>query len=263
MKINKYKAKLLYLALTSILILNYFGLNKISATTTVNLTVSNDQEEETPTVTPTPTLTPTPTITESSSVTTSSSTTSNNFNLSCTDARPATSPNIYMAYSDSPDSIVISYTPVLNNVTEYVVEYGTKSDDYRYAQGDIKSNVSNEYRIGYLNSNTKYYIRLRAGNGCAVGDWSNEVSAKTKSSETGIFNTDDVKSTSSNLTQDDGAVSYMTPNENRTIAMTSPVSSVTNNKKSSLLQKLAIFTFLASSIAFLIVYFKYIFSVKS
>jgi hypothetical protein len=40
------------------------------------------------------------------------------------------------------------------------------------------------YTITMLQPNTKYYFKVRAGNGCATGNWGNTMSASTTSSTT-------------------------------------------------------------------------------
>jgi len=64
-------------------------------------------------------------------------------------------------------------------VDHFVLEYGTSSNNYQFAAGNIGGKEINSYTVNYLNPNTTYYFRIRAGNGCAVGSWSNEISAKT------------------------------------------------------------------------------------
>lgn len=165
--INKLLKYTLATILLSMLFTSIF--TGVKASTSVSLTVSNS---------PQATNTPEPTT----------NTTSPSGGFNCTDPKPSSAPTIFVAYSDSPYSIVINYTPVLNNISDYVIEYGTKTGEYKYAQGNISKNGNNEYKINYLIPSTKYYIRLRAGNGCATGDWSNEISANTKS--VSIFKSD-------------------------------------------------------------------------
>lgn len=155
--------KLLKYNLTAILALMLFisTFARVKASTSVSLTVSNS---------PQATSSPTPTT----------SSTSPSGGFICNDTKPSSAPTIFIAYSDSPHSLIIKYIPVLSNLTKYAIEYGTESGKYLYALDNISPNASNDYKIDYLKSNTKYYIRLRAGNGCATGDWSNEISASTK-----------------------------------------------------------------------------------
>jgi LysM repeat protein len=65
-------------------------------------------------------------------------------------------------------------------VDHFALEYGINSNNYQYAADNIGGNGTNIYTVNYLNPNTTYYFRVRAGNGCATGSWSNEISAKTK-----------------------------------------------------------------------------------
>ena len=73
---------------------------------------------------------------------------------------PPTMPysSFYIAYSRKPDSW----------------EYGTEFNQ-EYSGGVIK------YTINKLSPNTKYYFKMRAGNGCASGNWGNTMTATTTS----------------------------------------------------------------------------------
>jgi LysM repeat protein len=74
------------------------------------------------------------------------------------------------------------FTQADNPVNKYVLEYGTKSDDYPYGVQDMGVNSGGQmtFLVKSLSPNTTYYFRVRGGNGCAAGSWSNEISAKTK-----------------------------------------------------------------------------------
>lgn len=67
--------------------------------------------------------------------------------------------NFYIAYSQKP------------NVWQYGVQF-----DQGNSSGVVK------YTINKLASNTKYYFRMRAGNGCMAGNWGNIMTAVTTSS---------------------------------------------------------------------------------
>ncbi len=125
-----------------------------------------------------PTSTPTPT-----SVPTSASTSFRPAGApSCQDTVPSSAPWLSSAVAIGASSVNINFTNAGNPVDHYTLEYGTKSGEYIYGVdsfGDIgKSNQT--YTIGSLASNTTYYIRVRGGNGCAVGPWSNELAVATK-----------------------------------------------------------------------------------
>ena len=51
------------------------------------------------------------------------------------------------------------------------------------------------YLVTSLSPNTTYYFKIRAGNGCAPGNWSNEISTTTQ----GLISTNQLLITSSQL----------------------------------------------------------------
>lgn len=89
------------------------------------------------------------------------------------------------------------FTEANNPVNKYVLEYGTKSGEYPYGVQDMGVNSRGQmtYLVKSLSPNTAYYFKVRGGNGCAVGTWSNEISAKTK----GLVSYDQLDITSSEL----------------------------------------------------------------
>ena len=77
---------------------------------------------------------------------------------------------------------MLYFTPADSPVSTYVLEYGTKAGEYSYGILDMNVNSPKEmtFLVKSLFPNTLYYFKIRAGNGCAIGPWSNEISAKTK-----------------------------------------------------------------------------------
>ena len=101
---------------------------------------------------------------------------------SCNDQAPgAKTPLLYGAISQGSDRILLQFTEADNPVTKYLLEYGTKSGEYQYGVQDMGINERNQmtFLVGSLSSNTTYYFKIRGQNGCATGEWSNEISAKT------------------------------------------------------------------------------------
>jgi hypothetical protein len=100
----------------------------------------------------------------------------------CTDANPgAKAPWLYGAITQGANSVLLYFTANDNPVTKYVLEYGTKTNNYSYGVLDMGINSSGQmtYLVKSLSQNTTYYFRVRASNGCATGSWSNEIAAKT------------------------------------------------------------------------------------
>lgn len=99
---------------------------------------------------------------------------------SCSDLVPSgTQPWLYQANATSSNSIILRFTNWQSPVDHFVLEYGTSSDKYSFGVANFGNKDTNSYTISSLSSNTTYYFRIRTGNGCAVGSWSNEISAKT------------------------------------------------------------------------------------
>jgi hypothetical protein len=136
-----------------------------------------------PTATPTPTTTPTNTPVPTRSAPTNNSTNTVTVNSSvCTEQVPGeNAPKLYAALAQSTTEIMLYFTDAQSPYDRYVVEYGTKSGSYTFGSTNIGGVGTRTYQIGSLSPNTKYFFRVRAGNGCAAGSWSNEISATTKS----------------------------------------------------------------------------------
>lgn len=99
---------------------------------------------------------------------------------SCTDKTPSgTSPWLFEANPDGNTSLVVRFINWQTPVDHFAIEYGTSSNKYMFGVSSFGNKDTNSYTIKALSPNTTYYFRVRSGNGCATGDWSNELSAKT------------------------------------------------------------------------------------
>ncbi len=185
------------------------GVSEATATPTPTITPT-----ATPTVTPTPTLTPTPTIAPTPTVTPTVAPTSTptptptqtatpvvtatptqtpaldndipEFSSAttpgCGDAEPGSNPPwLYGAIAQDSTSVLLYFTPADGFVDKYILEYGEKEGEYRHGVGDLGVNSDSQmtFLVEQLSPNTTYYFRVRAGNGCTVGPWSNVISEKT------------------------------------------------------------------------------------
>ena len=115
----------------------------------------------------TPTPAPVVPLTESSASTCSSLTPTGN------------SPWIYSAVSNSSSSVTLKFVNYQTPIDHFVIEYGTKTGEYKYSVDNIDKNATS-YTLTKLNAATTYFFRIRTGNDCATGSWSNEISVKTK-----------------------------------------------------------------------------------
>jgi hypothetical protein len=103
----------------------------------------------------------------------------------CTDAAPGTKASwLYGAIPQTGTSVTLYFTEASTPVSKYVLEYGTKSGEYKFGVADMGVNQRNQmtYTVSSLSPNTTYYFRIRSDNGCATGPVSNELSVKTTTS---------------------------------------------------------------------------------
>lgn len=103
-------------------------------------------------------------------------------NTDCTDQKPGPkAPWLYGAIAKNSNTVSLFFTPADKPVDKYVLTYGTNSGNYIYGVQDLRINSNNQmtFDVQNLKPATVYYFRIRAGNGCATGSWSNEISIKT------------------------------------------------------------------------------------
>ncbi|MCL4364587.1 fibronectin type III domain-containing protein [Patescibacteria group bacterium] len=156
----------------------------------------------------------------------------------CSDVAPDHAPNLFQIDTTA-DTAKLYLTPVNNAVSYYFVSYGYSSGDERFGasfnQGPYDGALS--FTVNDLSPKTTYYFKVRAGNGCASGDWSNVLSARTNSNSVGQSSSPSEPTTSSSsnepvltptiapqptLTENTSAMSAPSP---------TPVSAPTNNQK--------------------------------
>jgi len=129
----------------------------------------------TPTFTPTPTPTPTSTSSNSSSSTESSSS-SVASSSSCNDSKPGSAPVLTSA-EPGVNSVSLTWSEAQDSTSYYLVTYGLLPNFPQYGNPNVGGKGTTSYTVGGLSNGITYYFRVRAGNGCAVGDFSNELSA--------------------------------------------------------------------------------------
>jgi len=100
----------------------------------------------------------------------------------CSTATPGDqAPWIYQGISHDPHLITLNFSQGSGQLDHYVLEYGTQSGNYTFGADNIGGPEITSYTIKSLKPGQKYYFRVRAGNGCAVGPWSNELAVTTRS----------------------------------------------------------------------------------
>lgn len=89
-------------------------------------------------------------------------------------------PWLYGALAEGRDQIRLYFAPGDEPFNNYTIQYGTEAGNYPYGAVDIYDKEMRTLVVDELKPNTRYYFRIRSGNDCAPGEWSNELSAQTK-----------------------------------------------------------------------------------
>lgn len=100
--------------------------------------------------------------------------------ISCTDQAPGSAPNLYEVDTTG-STATIYFAPAAKPYTYYYVSFGDGTNDEGYGAQFALSQTSGaiRYHIYYLKNNAVYTFKVRAGNGCMAGPWSNTLSART------------------------------------------------------------------------------------
>lgn len=102
---------------------------------------------------------------------------------SCPDAPVSGTPRLYQIDTKK-DSATLYFAPITGTHNHYVVAYGYESGDIRFSGtfGSGSSDGAMKVEVDHLSPNTTYYFKVRGGNGCQAGEWSNTLRAKTSTS---------------------------------------------------------------------------------
>jgi hypothetical protein len=125
-----------------------------------------------------PTPTPTPSSSSSSSDNNSSSNSSGS--PSCTNQKPTSSPDLFEIDAIS-TKVTLYFAPAGKPYSDYYISYGNGVKDNEYSASFGLSNTTGAiyYTVNELNLNSIYSFKVRAGNGCASGEWSKTMKIST------------------------------------------------------------------------------------
>ena len=108
----------------------------------------------------------------------------------CGDEKPSSAPYLFQAEATN-KTVTLHINPAGMPYNKYYVAYGLNyegSEMYGVEFNQDYSTGAITYKINELSANTVYYFKIRAGNGCMPGQWSNNFKIKTTGSK-GIIKT--------------------------------------------------------------------------
>lgn len=92
---------------------------------------------------------------------------------SCGETKPGT-PTLVYAHSTSDNEVELVWTDVSGPMTYYLVAFGDAPGSLKYGNPNIGGRGTIKYTVRGLSGDFTYYFRIRAGNSCMPGDFSNE-----------------------------------------------------------------------------------------
>lgn len=124
------------------------------------------------------------TIAKSTCATASSSSSSSSSSTStpvCVDFAPTNNPYLFQI-DRAGSTAVLHFTPVNDYLTYYYIAYGLSPGGEEFGVSFPASLTSGvvSFTINDLNPNLTYYFKVRGGNGCAPGGWSNNKESNSK-----------------------------------------------------------------------------------
>lgn len=94
----------------------------------------------------------------------------------CNDGKPASAPKLLSATAGV-NFVTLTWEEAKDPVSYYLITYGTSSGSLQFGNPNIGGKGTKTFTVQGLSGGTTYYFKVRAGNGCMPGDYSNELSS--------------------------------------------------------------------------------------
>jgi len=137
---------------------------------------SDQPASPTPGPTPSPTTMPTP---KHGKKTAKGSSGSSPSAPGCSAQKPSAVPDLFQIDAQA-ESVTLYFSPVSDNRDHYYVSYSTSEHAEEHGF-EFRSDANGVIAVDIhaLQAHTTYFFKVRAGNGCQPGDWSNILSIQT------------------------------------------------------------------------------------
>ncbi len=93
----------------------------------------------------------------------------------CGDTKPQSAPKLLSATASGRNQVTLTWSKALDPATYYLVAYGTKSGTLEYGNPNVGGKDTTSYVVKGLGNGKTYYFKVRAGNNCMPGEFSNEI----------------------------------------------------------------------------------------
>jgi hypothetical protein len=116
----------------------------------------------------------------SSSSNSNNSSSNNNSTPVCNDTAPGSSPKLFQVDLTS-TSATLNFVPAISPLTYYYIAFGSNPNNMEYGtqfNSAVYPGVQ-KVTVNALKPNTKYYFKIRGGNGCTPGNWSSSILVRT------------------------------------------------------------------------------------
>ncbi len=94
----------------------------------------------------------------------------------CTDSAPSSAPTLLSAIASGSNEVTLTWSKASDPVSYYLVTYGYVSGQQSFGNPNVGDKNTTSYTIKGLSGGQTYFFKVRAGNGCTPGSFSNELS---------------------------------------------------------------------------------------